>query len=86
MDILQHVSWENAKVSMSRQPDYKLNTINKDPTISYEPVTYAVWLSPMKDLLEVMIEGQSKYGKLTKLDSSTLLTIIQSLMRQRKTI
>lgn len=78
MDILQKVSWEDAKVFMSRQPDYKINTINTDPTVSYEPVTYAVWISPKKDILEVIIEGQSKYGKLTKKDSSTLLTIIQT--------
>jgi hypothetical protein len=78
LDVLKHVSWKNAKVSMSREPDYKINTINIDPTVSYEPVTYAVWLSPMKDLLEVIIEGQSKYGKLTLQDSTTLLTIIQT--------
>ncbi|MEX1031382.1 MAG: hypothetical protein WDZ91_15265 [Paenibacillaceae bacterium] len=78
MNVLQNVSWENAKVSMSREPDYKINTINLDPTVSYEPVTYAVWLTPMKDLLEIIIEGQSKYGKLSKQDSTTLLTIIET--------
>src|SRR5690554_6116896 len=53
MGILQHVSWENAKVSMSREPDYKISTINIDPTVSYEPVIYALWETPLKDLLEV---------------------------------
>jgi hypothetical protein len=78
MNVLQNVSWEKAKVSMSRQPDYKINSINTVPTISYEPLTYAVWLSPKKDILEVIIEGQSKYAKLTKIDSATLFKIIES--------
>jgi hypothetical protein len=78
MDVLLNVSWENARVRMSHQPDYKIVTINTDPTISYVPVTYAGWLSPKKDILEVVIEGQSKYGKLTKKDSGTLLTIIET--------
>jgi hypothetical protein len=77
MNVLQNVSWENARVSMSRQPDYKINTINTDPTVSFEPVTYAVWLSPKKDILEVIIEGQSKYGKLTKKDSTMLLRLLK---------
>ncbi|WP_442604137.1 hypothetical protein [Paenibacillus sp. KN14-4R] len=79
MDVLLNVQWENSKVSMSRQPDYKINTINTDLTVPYEPVTYAIWISPKKDILEVIIEGQSKYGKLAKKDSAILLTIIQTL-------
>jgi hypothetical protein len=77
-DVLLNVSWENTRVRMSHQPDYKIVTINTDPTISYVPVTYAGWLSPKKDILEVVIEGQYKYGKLTKKDSATLLTIIET--------
>ncbi|MFD0618268.1 hypothetical protein ACFQZR_12420 [Paenibacillus sp. GCM10027629] len=75
MDVLGNVQWENAKVSMSREPDYKINTINIDLTVSYEPVTYAFWISPKKDILEVIIEGQSKYGKLTKKDSAILYSL-----------
>ncbi|UKS27992.1 hypothetical protein LOZ80_03335 [Paenibacillus sp. HWE-109] len=79
---LQHscwdVQWENAKVSMSRQPDYKILTFNVVLTISYKPVTYAVWLSPKKDILEVIIEGQSKYGKVTKEEVKKLLSILET--------
>ena len=76
LDILQNVSWENAKVSMSRQPDYKILTVNTDPTVSYEPVTYDVWLSPNKDILEVIIEGHSKYGKVSKVNTKELLSVL----------
>ncbi|RED59396.1 hypothetical protein [Cohnella lupini] len=78
MNVLQNVSWENAKISMSRGPDYKIKTINIDRTISYEPITYAVWITPMKDLLEIIIEGQSKYGKLSKQESTILLMTLRS--------
>jgi len=76
LGILQNVSWENAKVSMSRQPDHKILTVNLDPTVSYEPVIYAVWQSPKKDILEVIIEGQSKYGKISKENTKVLLSAL----------
>jgi hypothetical protein len=76
LDILLNVPWENAKVSMSRQPDYKILTVNIDQAVSYEPVTYTVWFSPKKDILEVIIEGHSKYGKVTKEDTKKLLSIL----------
>ncbi|WP_169086662.1 hypothetical protein [Paenibacillus sp. PL91] len=43
LGIFKNASWENAKVSMSRQPDYKILTVNIEPTVSYEPVTYALF-------------------------------------------
>jgi|GEM_PF-2489640 len=78
IEIAQNVAWENAKVLMSRLPDYKIHTINTDRTISYEPVTYALWITPQKGLLEVIIEGKSKYGKISEKDSSLLLSILES--------
>jgi hypothetical protein len=62
---------------MSRQPDYKMNTVNTSPVVSYEPMIYAIWISPNKDLLEVIIEGQAKYGKLSGADSEKLLSILE---------
>lgn len=78
LDILLNVPWENAKVLMSRQPDYKIRTVNIDQVVSYEPATYAVWLSPNKDILEVIIEGQSKYGKVAKDDVIKILSILET--------
>lgn len=78
MDILLNVPWEYAEVQMSRQPDYKIQTINIDHTVSYEPVTYAFWLSPNKDMLEVIIEGQSKYGKIAKDGFTKIFSILET--------
>lgn len=78
LDILLNVPWENAKVLKSRQPDYKILTVNIDPTVSYEPSTYAVWLSPNKDILEVSIEGRSKHGKVAKDDVIMILSILET--------
>lgn len=78
MEILLNVSWENAKVSMSRMPDNKIEPINLFRNISYEPLTYAIWISPKKNILEVIIEGQSKYGKISEEDSTLLLTILET--------
>jgi len=77
LDILSNVSWENAKVEMSRQPDYKILTMNIDRAVSYEPVTYAIWISPKKNI-QVIIEGQSKYGKVIEADSKKLLLILEA--------
>lgn len=76
LDILSNTTWENAKVSMIRPPDYKILAVNIDPTISYETLTYAVWLSPKKDILEVIIEGRSKFGKITNEDTEKMLSIL----------
>ncbi|GKU77990.1 hypothetical protein [Paenibacillus sp. L3-i20] len=65
INILHQSSWDDAKVLMSRQPDYKLRAINSDPYSSSYSLTYSIWLSPKKDLLEVVIDHQSKYSKLT---------------------
>ncbi|ACT04152.1 hypothetical protein [Paenibacillus sp. JDR-2] len=78
MDLLSQADWENAEVSMSRQPDYKIRTINRDPAVRYEQATYAIWLSPQKDRLEAVIEGQSKYGKMTKENTKKRLPILES--------
>lgn len=77
LDILLNVPLENAKVLMP-QPDYKIRTVNIDPAVSYEPLTYAVWLSPNKDILEVIIEGQNKYGRVVKDDVIKILSILET--------
>lgn len=76
MDILINLQWEKVKVSMSRQPDYKIVILDIAPNNFYIPVTYSVWRSPKKDLLEVIIEDKSKYGKVTKEDFKKLLSIL----------
>jgi len=78
LDILLNVPWENAKVEMSRQPDYKVVTVNIDREVNYKPVTYDLWLPPKKNILQVIIEGQHKYGKVLEADSKKLLSILDT--------
>lgn len=75
MDILLNVHWNNAKVSMLGLPDYKIVSVSLDSTVTNEPLSFAFWLSPNKDILEVIIEGKSKYGEISKDDTEKLLTI-----------
>jgi len=78
MGILQSISWENVKGLISREPDYKISTFNIDRNISYEPVTYALWIPPINNNVELIIEGQSKYGKLSERESALLLSIFET--------
>ncbi len=78
LNVLQQVPWKNAKVSMSHMPDYKIVAITSNPQVSYIQETYDLWISPKQDLIEVIIEGKSKYGKLSKEDSTLLLKILET--------
>ncbi|RIX51261.1 hypothetical protein D3P08_17490 [Paenibacillus nanensis] len=77
IDRLRNVPWERAKVSMCRLPDYKIVTVNTDPTVSYEPAIYDLWLTPSGKQLEISIAGKGQYGKMSEADSAELLAILQ---------
>lgn len=64
LNILQKANWESAKIEMDQSPELKIN--NK----------YLIWLSPQKDMLEVIIQGENKYTKLSKKDSEAIYEII----------
>ncbi|WP_053073850.1 hypothetical protein [Bacillus sp. LL01] len=64
LNIFREANWENAKVQMAHPPDFRIN--NK----------YLIWLTPQKDMLEVIIQGENKYTKLSKEDSTVLYEII----------
>ena len=65
LDILQNADWENIEVEMASLPDYKIN--NK----------YGIWLTPQKNLLEVVImQGNRNYAKLSEKDSHSLYEIM----------
>ncbi|GIO11194.1 hypothetical protein J19TS2_07490 [Cohnella xylanilytica] len=78
MDILSTEPETNSIVSMSRPADYRIETINTSPTVSYEPLEYHIWLSPKKDILEVVKEPSGKYWALPEKDSRTLLGILSA--------
>lgn len=62
--ILENAPWEDASVSMTHPPDFKINNL------------YEIWIGPQKNSLEVVIEGKNKYAKLSEKDSKTLFKII----------
>ncbi|WHY85734.1 hypothetical protein QNH39_24530 [Neobacillus novalis] len=64
LSVLRNADWENAKVSISRPPDFKINNL------------YDIWISPQNNRLEVVIEGENKYVKLSKKGSQVLYEII----------
>jgi hypothetical protein len=74
--ILNKTKWENAKLSMSRPPDYQFVFLFKNPDIIQEKVVlHSVWISPNKDKLEI-IQGDNQYAQLTKENSANLFEII----------
>ena len=64
LNILKKADWENAKIEMALPPDFRIN--NK----------YLIWPTPQKDMLEVFIQGQNKYTKLSEKDSDVLYEMI----------
>ncbi|MFP7296852.1 hypothetical protein [Neobacillus niacini] len=75
-EILGHIVWENAKVSMVRPPDYRFGFQYKDPNIDAKAVLYELWISPNKDRVELVIDAESKYAQLDKETSAVLYEII----------
>lgn len=73
--LLDDTDWRNAKVNMSRPPDYQFVFQFKKPKIEAKAVLYQVWISPNKDKLEV-VQGDNQYAQLTKENSATLFEII----------
>lgn len=78
LNVLNQISWEEAEVDMTRQPDFKITVVNINPTAYFNPIIFDLWITPNKDKLEIIIEGRSKYQKLSKQDSAILLDIIQT--------
>jgi hypothetical protein len=74
-EFLADVHWKDAQVDFIRPPDYRFVYEFKNPNIDAKPVLHQVWISPMKDELEVM-QGLNEYAKLTKEDSARLFKIL----------
>ncbi|MGG3914296.1 hypothetical protein [Rossellomorea vietnamensis] len=73
--ILRDVHWKDAQVDFIRPPDYRFIYEFKNPNIDAKAMLHQVWISPMKDELEVM-QGTHEYAKLTKEDSARLFEIL----------
>ena len=66
--ILESAPWEeNIEVSMEGEPDYRF-TLNS--------ISYAIWITPNGDRLEIIAEGEAKYTKLPLEDSKGLYKLL----------
>jgi hypothetical protein len=73
-DILNSIKWENAKVNMAHPPEYKFHF--EDTNSKTSGAVYQLWISPNKDKIELVIDGESKYVQLSKEKSEELFKII----------
>ncbi|MFF5996077.1 hypothetical protein AAGS61_15195 [Lysinibacillus sp. KU-BSD001] len=71
--ILEDIRWENAEVSMVSPPHYKFSLEGTDEQAK---VIYSLWISPNKDKVELVVEGESKYGQLSKSTSAKLFELL----------
>ncbi|WP_404458928.1 hypothetical protein [Sutcliffiella horikoshii] len=68
VEIIENAKWEeNIKVEMALPPEYRF---------SLGSINYAIWVTPNKERLEIIAEGQAKYIKLPIKDSEILYKII----------
>ena len=68
IEIIEDADWEeNIEVEMAFPPEYRF---------SLGSINYAIWVTPYRDRLEIIAEGQAKYIKLPIKDSEILYKII----------
>lgn len=75
-NMLDNVDWENAQVSMVYPPNYKFHYENRNEQNKLNGLIYSLWISPGKNTVELVIEGESKYGQLNKSKSVELFETI----------
>lgn len=75
-DILDSISWENAKVSMAYPPHYKFHFEDTSEKQNSSGLIYELWISPNKDKVELVVSNESKYVQLSKEKSVELFKII----------
>ena len=68
IEIIENADWEeNIEMEMALPPEYRF---------SMGSFSYAIWVTPNRDRLEIIVEGQGKYIKLPIKDSEILYEII----------
>lgn len=75
-DILESTRWENAEVSMAYPPHYKFRFEGNN---EQSELIYDLWISPNKDKVELVIEGEGKYVQLSKSKSAKLFETITGI-------
>lgn len=72
-DILENINWEQAEVSMAYPPHYKFRFKGNKEQVEG---IYDLWISPNKEQVELVKEGEGKYVQLNSSESSSLIEII----------
>ncbi|EHI99620.1 hypothetical protein CDLVIII_3034 [Clostridium sp. DL-VIII] len=75
-DILSSIKWENATVNMVRNADYVFHFEDTREKQKPNGLIYALWISPDKDKIELVIDSEVKYVQLDKEKSEKLFKII----------
>lgn len=81
-DIINNINWVNAQVEMTHPADYRFIFEFKDPNNEAKAVTYNLWISPNKEQVELVIDGESKY---CQLDVKTSAKLVQILVEKELT-
>ena len=75
-DILNSISWKNAKVDMVSPPHYKFHFEDTTEKQESNGLIYDLWISPDKGRIELIIDSKSKYVHLDKEKSAELFKLI----------
>ncbi|MDP4145369.1 MAG: hypothetical protein Q8936_12945 [Bacillota bacterium] len=75
-NILNSIKWQNAKVNMVRRADYTFHFEDTNGKQKSNGIIYALWISPDKDKIELVIDSEGKYVQLDKEKSEKLFKII----------
>ncbi|MGG6447391.1 immunoglobulin-like domain-containing protein [Pseudobacillus badius] len=76
INVLEKANWENAEVNMAYPPHYKFCFEHMEKETELDSVVYALWISPKKDKIELVMQGKGKYIQLNKSKSAELFEII----------
>lgn len=65
---MENANWEEkVKVERKQPPKYRFR---------FNQSNYAVWVTPNKNKLEILVEGESKFIQLPQKESETIFKII----------
>lgn len=74
--IINRIIWQNIEVKMEHPPNYKFHFEGKNEKSESNKTVYSLWISPNRDKVELIVEGEKKYVELKKDPSADLFEII----------
>ena len=75
-DLLASITWIRTKVSMEHPANYKFHFDYINEEHRPNGLVYALWISPSKDKIEIIMENKPRYAQLDKEKSAELFEII----------